>query len=567
MSDPKNPLRLLTESGPLIAVAVAVAMLVAIVAPASAQFFPFGGFEQRPRPRQQWQQPGPFQQRGFGDFFAPFQQQQQPDQAPAPRVDYSRAPPPKADKGDVVPERHVLVLGDAMADWLAYGLEDAFSEQPDMGVIRKHRTVSGLLKYQPRGEPSDWVAAAKGIVAQEKADVIVVMLGLHDRTSIREPVAEKPDPAKKDDKKKADSKAGAKQDAPAAPSTARKPDEDAEAPPTDDQADNSDTPSISAPERTARSANGLNEFRSERWIELYKKKIEDMTGVLKAKGVPILWVGLPALRGPKATSDMLFLDSLYRESAAKTGITYVDVWDGFVDEAGRFMQQGPDFEGQTRRLRTADGVYFTKPGARKLAHYVDREIKRLLANRALPVALPSDPGTPTPDASIKPGAPAPRPLAGPILPLVASSVGSDQLLGGAGSRPASIDALAARTLIKGEPLAAPGGRADDFSWPRREVGKIDARDDTPVAAGAPGAATSPTAAAAGTGAEQPKPVRRRPRPAVTNTEQGNWPGFFTPRQPQPLQPARPLSPRPSAPVGRAAFAPGWPSGPGGFFTR
>ncbi len=106
----------------------------------------------------------------------------------------------------------MLVLGDAMADWLAYGLEDAFSEQPDMGVIRKHRTVSGLIRYQPRGEPSDWAAAAKGIVAQEKADVIVVMLGLHDRTTIREPVVEKPDP-KKDDKKKTDSKSAAKQDA------------------------------------------------------------------------------------------------------------------------------------------------------------------------------------------------------------------------------------------------------------------------------------------------------------------------------------------------------------------
>ena len=250
-----------------------------------------------------------------------------------------------------------------------------------------------------------------------------------------------------------------------------------------------------------------------------------MIGVLKTKGVPILWVGLPALRGPKATSDMLFLDSLYRESASKAGITYVDVWDGFVDEAGRFMQQGPDFEGQTRRLRTGDGVFFTKPGARKLAHYVDREIKRLLANRALPVALPSDPGTP--DTNIKPGAPAPRPLAGPILPLVASSVGTDQLLGGAGSRPAAIDALAARTLIKGEPLAAPGGRADDFAWPRREVGKVDAKDDIPIAAGTPADGTAQSAAAAAT--QQPKPVKRRPRPAVINTEHGsNWPGF-TPR--------------------------------------
>ena len=208
--------------------------------------------------------------------------------------------------------------------------------------------------------------------------------------------------------------------------------------------------------------------------------------MLKSKGVPVLWVGLPAIRGPKGTSDMLFLDALYRDGAGKAGITYVDVWDGFVDEAGRFLQKGPDFEGQIRQLRTSDGMFFTKPGARKLAHYVEREVTRLLASRSGPITLPIEPATP--EASAVPGQPAPRPMAGPILPLVASSVGTDQLLGGPGSRPAGVDALAARTLVKGEALAAPAGRADDFAWPRREVGREQARGDTPVAATSP---TSP----------------------------------------------------------------------------
>ncbi len=103
----------------------------------------------------------------------------------------------------------MLVLGDAMADWLGYGLEDAYSEQPDMGVIRKHKTVSGLIKYQPRGEPADWAAAAKAILATEKPDAIVVMLGLHDRVAIREAVTEKKTD-KKDDKKDARGKTDAK---------------------------------------------------------------------------------------------------------------------------------------------------------------------------------------------------------------------------------------------------------------------------------------------------------------------------------------------------------------------
>jgi hypothetical protein len=180
---------------------------------------------------------------------------------------------------------------------------------------------------------------------------------------------------------------------------------------------------------------------------------------------------------------MLFLNSLYREAAAKAGITYVDVWDGFVDEGGLFLQKGPDFEGQIRQLRSYDGVYFTKPGARKLAHYVEREITRLLAARSVPLALPTEPATP--NAKAVPGQPAPRPLAGPILPLTAPSLDTDQLLGGPGTRPAAVDALAARTLVKGEALNPPPGRADDFTWPRREVGREQTEGETPVASTPP----------------------------------------------------------------------------------
>ena len=551
MRKPKSFFRVFTETGPLIALAVAVALLVGLAGPASAQFFNFGGWA-RPQPQRPSNGGGWF----GGDLFAPFQQQQ--PQAPKRVENYSKAPPPE--KRETVPERNVLVLGDAMADWLAYGLEDAYADQPDMGVIRRHKTVSGLIKYQPKGEPADWAAAAKGILATEKPDAIVVMLGLDDRQPIREPAADKDKASdkkgdKKDARAKPDAKSDAKTDAKsgdAKPDAAAKPDDktvDTELSPED--ADNDAPPAI-APEKSTRSPNGIYQFREERWVELYSKKIEEMIAVLKTKGVPVLWVGLPAVRGPKATSDMLFLDALYRDAAGKAGITYVDVWDGFVDEAGRFLQKGPDFEGQIRQLRSYDGVYFTKPGARKLAHYVEREINRLLASRSAPIELPSEPATP--DANAQPGQPAPRPLAGPILPLVASSVGTDQLLGGPGSRPAAVDALAARTLVKGEPLAPPAGRADDFVWPRREVGREQSKGETPVASVAP----EGTVAAPGTPvtpAAAPKP--KKPQPPV----QSSTPSlreFFSfgnaPRKPPP--PRAPNVPRPPGNVGRSASVPG-----------
>src|SRR6185295_19066541 len=114
-------------------------------------------------------------------------------------------------------------------------------------------------------------------------------------------------------------------------------------------------------------------------------------------------------------SDLTYLNDLYRSRAQKAGITYVDVWDGFVDEDGNFSLRGPDYNGQIRQLRSADGTYFTKAGALKLALYVEREIQRLMQTRSTPVALPAP--EPLPQTPATPGAPAPRPVAGPVIPL------------------------------------------------------------------------------------------------------------------------------------------------------
>src|ERR1700716_788645 len=109
MQKPKSFFRVFTETGPLVALAVAIALLVGIAGPASAQFFNFGNFGAPPRPPQAVPQ-----QRGGGgwfgnDLFAPFQQA--PRRA-APREDFSKAPSPE--KRDNAAERNILVLGDAM---------------------------------------------------------------------------------------------------------------------------------------------------------------------------------------------------------------------------------------------------------------------------------------------------------------------------------------------------------------------------------------------------------------------------------------------------------------------
>ncbi len=449
------------------ALAIAAAA-AAITVPAAAQVYYWSDRPSYPsyqQPRDYYQQP---QQRDFFSF--PFFG----GQRRAPVADYSKAPPPR--KLETPPASTVVVVGDSMADWLGYGLDEIYADQPDTGVVREVRATAGLIRYDAKNEQLDWPAVIKDQLAAEKPKAIIVMLGLNDRMSIRDGAT----PAKnadEDQAKKPQDKAA--QDKPAQDKTTQ-----------DKGAAASDAAAASQPGADTTAQHPVPgrsyEFHTDLWADLYVKRIDEMIAALKTKGVPVLWVGLPALRGPKSTSDMAYLDELYRERAERAGIVYVDIWDGFVDDQGRYAVDGPDFEGQIRRLRTADGVHFTKAGAVKLASYVDLELRRQLTNHIAPIALPEGVSP-----ANKPGAP--RPDVGPVLPLAVSSTegGAGGLVGGA-TRPAPLasDPLAQKVLDRGAPLAAVAGRADDFSWPPRAA-PIDAAPPpalTPAAPAKKGAA-------------------------------------------------------------------------------
>jgi uncharacterized protein len=536
---PKGAFKGLRSALRLAAIAI---VSVALLVPASAQFWsPFGG---RSQPRQS--------QGGFNPFGGFFGGPPPQNQAPA---DYSRAPSPPQRKVDPAAATTTLVVvGDSMADWLAYGLEEAFAETPEMAVVRKHRTTSGLIRYDTRRDV-EWPQIVKEVIAADKPKVLVMMIGTHDRQAIRERA---PTPAPGRNAGSPKQQQQQQQQSVTAPPPPPAPiDPELQAPqPGERNAELPDTaaedPASAAPE-TSRSAgaSGPFEFRSERWEAAYIRRIDATIAALKSAGVPVFWVGLPPQRATRATTDSTYLNELYRQRAEKAGIVYVDIWEGFVDSSGQFAAQGADFEGQIRRLRSADGVYFTKAGARKLAHYVEREIQRTLANKATPVALPTA-VEPVPAPGARPGGPAQRPLAGPVVPLTVLATGQNELLGGGPARPATggTDPVATRVLTKGEAIPAPSGRADDFSWPR---GGVATTADPSLAD------TSPTPALLAT-PDQPTPSQPTTRQNASGQAASGQPkGQSTPGVGSKSgEPKQPTQRRPAAP----SFFDNFPRPPG-----
>ena len=129
---------------------------------------------------------------------------------------------------------------------------------------------------------------------------------------------------------------------------------------------------------------------SEAWRTEYGARADRLIKLLKKRNIAVYWVGLPNVRRSDANEDVQMMNNIVRERTYLNGFKYIDAYTGFMDETGGYSPYGPDVTGKIRILREGDGVYFTAAGNRKLAHFVERDLRRDLtqakADRAIPLA-------------------------------------------------------------------------------------------------------------------------------------------------------------------------------------
>ncbi|TDX63430.1 hypothetical protein EDE12_10768 [Methylosinus sp. sav-2] len=268
------------------------------------------------------------------------------------------------------------------------------------------------------------------------------------------------------------------------------------------------------------------ETLSPRWRERYAQRVETVRAAFREKKIPLVWVSLPVTKSEHFAADMAKLNDIYRQAAAQDSAAFIDIWEAFADERNQYQAFGPDINGRIVKLRSADGVHFTDVGARKLAHFVEGEIKRLFdARHPTPDAAPAEAALPpaeeTPPAEaavvappvqiIAPSGPAPavaptlpadRPAIGQTQSLTSAAVAADGELARRVKSPSTTgeaQAAAARALVDhifvegGEQPSQPG-RADDFSWPRGGAKVTPVSAPTPAQASTPEPAVAPSAA-------------------------------------------------------------------------
>ena len=361
----------------------------------------------------------------------------------------------------LAPSFFIAVLGDSLGVLMAQGLQEAYAERPEIAVLKKAKESSGLV----RDDFYDWPKAVSDMLAKpEHIDIAILLIGSNDRQEMP---------------------------------------------------DKTSPLAFRAPDGVAISPD---------WQAAYARRVEAISAEFRDRHIPLVWVGLPVMKNDKMSAELGQLNEIYRQRASKAGAVYIDIWEAFVNDAGKFDTFGPDLNGEIVTLRTADGIHFTKAGARKLAHFVEAEIKRVLDTAkppagpllaALPgpaAAAPAEPASavpaPGPAPVLEPeemdinavlrrqfGTPEPvvpqpggndvlaslplpaepaapyfpqRPLAGPVTMLTALPLApAGALLAKAERRnvPGEAQMLVEQAFADGRLPKARPGRADNFAWP------------------------------------------------------------------------------------------------------
>ena len=240
---------------------------------------------------------------------------------------------------------------------------------------------------------------------------------------------------------------------------------------------------VGANDRQAISSQGKKiQTADEAWRPAYDARITAFAEVLSGQGLPVVWLGLAPVAKASLSRDYSVFNTLFRQKAELKGFKFVDIWNGFADDKGRYVARGPDINGQARTLRGSGGLSFTRAGRRKLAFFVERDVVKFLSDpQAALFAALGDPGSsgpaepaisammPIESISIKPGselsvAPQPEIEMGDFefeSDLESELVAEENAV----RNPELASAGEAGDTVPLRVTPSPTGRADNFTWP------------------------------------------------------------------------------------------------------
>lgn len=218
------------------------------------------------------------------------------------------------------------------------------------------------------------------------------------------------------------------------------------------------------------------------WTEAYRARVAEFVRVVRAANKPLIWIGLPPMnRNGDYDLAMVEVNSIQRLAVFGGGAEFVDIYDRFVGEDGKYAASGPDLNGNRVRMRKDDGIHFSAAGADKVVYFLSQTIKNFYSGAGgLSVAVADALAGTEAGVMLRPpyqglGQTRLLEVAGAVIPLSHAPKRAIDLVT-AGTPAPLEDAFDLMMMID-----APQGRADAFGVGRVPASEVEASGNTPVA--------------------------------------------------------------------------------------
>jgi len=123
------------------------------------------------------------------------------------------------------------------------------------------------------------------------------------------------------------------------------------------------------------------------WTTAYQARLNQFLGQLRAARKPVIWLGLPPMSKSEYSAAISQISALHKMAAFSGGAEFLDIYDRFLGEDGKYSSYGPDVNGQNARMRKDDGIHFSAAGADKLAFYVSQSIRTFYRGGGVTLAV------------------------------------------------------------------------------------------------------------------------------------------------------------------------------------
>ncbi|HWA18693.1 MAG TPA: SGNH family hydrolase [Devosia sp.] len=114
---------------------------------------------------------------------------------------------------------------------------------------------------------------------------------------------------------------------------------------------------------------------TDEWVAAYQPRVRAVVDAIHNAGKPLIWIGLPAMSKADFSTAMGQISAIQRLAVFAGGAEFLDIYERFVDDEGKYTSYGPDLNGARVKMRKDDGIHFSAAGADKLAFYLSQSIK------------------------------------------------------------------------------------------------------------------------------------------------------------------------------------------------